>query len=128
MRHGSLFGLEIDETGLMIDPSIATSYRHLERELRINLGVTPKEKLWFFDVTYSPWDHKMPLATALLTPLIALLALLALKKELLRRKNEQKQSESEQEWLNAFEMAAQDAGLETSSNTKSDPQQHEQES
>ena len=128
LRHGSLFGLEIDETGLMIDPSIATSYRHLERELRINLGVAPSKKLWFFDVTYSPWDHKMPLATALLTPLIALLALLALRKELSRRKTEQTESKSEQEWLNAFEMAAQDAGLEASSRTQSDSQQHEQES
>ena len=33
LRNGSLFGLELREVGLMIDPSIATSYRHLEREL-----------------------------------------------------------------------------------------------
>ena len=127
LKNGSLFGLEIDEKGLMIAPTTATSYRHLERELRVNLGVSPNEKLWFFDVTYSPWDHKMPLATALLTPLIALLAILALKRELARRQIEKMQSKSEQEWLEAFEMAAQDAGLETSKIPKSH-QQAEQES
>lgn len=111
LSHGSLFGLELDETGLMIDPNIATSYRHLERELRINLGVLPSEKLWFFDVTYSPWDHKMPLLTALLTPFIALLSLLALRRELGRRKSEQVKAQNEQEWLVAFETAAQEAGL-----------------
>ena len=104
----------------MIDPQIATSYRHLERELRVNLGLSPQKKLWFFDVSYSPWDHKMPLATSVLTPLICLLSLLALRRELKRRRVVQDEEQTEKEWLDAFEAAALQAGLEPSPGSQSE--------
>ena len=112
LRNGSLFGLELREVGLMIDPNIATSYSHLERELRVNLGVKREEKLWFFDVSYSPWDHKMPLATALIAPLIALLSLVAIRRSVLQRRALDKAEKIDNEWLSAFEAAAAQAGLE----------------
>ena len=120
LKNGSLFGLEFTEVGLMIDPQIATSYRHLERELRVNLGLSPQKKLWFFDVSYSPWDHKMPLATSVLTPLICLLSLLALRRELKRRRVVQDEEQTEKEWLDAFEAAALQAGLEPSPGSQSE--------
>lgn len=111
LRNGSLFGLEINELGLMIDPRIATSYRHLEGELRVNLGIKAEERLWFFDVTYSPWDHKMPLATAIIAPLIALLSLIAIRRTMMYQRALEAAAQSDQEWLSAFEAAAQEAGL-----------------
>lgn len=128
LRNGSLFGLEFTEVGLIIDPTIATSYRHLERELRVNLGIKSSERLWFFDVSYSPWDHKMPLATAVVAPLIALLALLAIYREMRRRQQLKEQEQEENDWLLAFEAAASESELSGKEERESIAQAHEDES
>ena len=104
----------------MIDPAIATSYRHLERELRVNLGIKAEEKLWFFDVTYSPWDHKMPLITAIIAPFIALLSLVAIRRTMTQQRAIDEAAQLDQEWLSAFEAAAAEANLEEVQNPEID--------
>ena len=109
LEHGSLFGLEFIARGLMIDPKQASGYQHLEREIRVNLAVPSDKQIWFFDLTYSPWDYLMQVITAILAPLIALLSLIALRKELSRRKHEQEAEQADEAWLQAFQDAAQQA-------------------
>ena len=54
----------------------------------------------------------MPLATALIAPLIALLSLVAIRRSLLQRRALDKAEKIDDEWLSAFEAAAVQAGLE----------------
>ena len=78
LDQGSLFGLEFKTKGLMIQPKLEGTYQKLEKAIRLKMGVNDDQEIWFFDVSYSPWDHKLPLATFVLSPLIALSALWAL--------------------------------------------------
>lgn len=114
MSNGSLFGLELKTKGLMIDPALAPGYQNLEREIRQNLIISPEEQLWFFDLTYSPWDYKMQIATAALAPLITLLSLITLRRSLKWRKAIAQEEEAEQRWLREFEEAAQKQANEQS--------------
>ena len=81
VNQGSLVGLEVKAKGLMIQPKIAKTYQYLEKELRGLFFIKPQQEMWFFDLTYSPWDYKMPLATFVLSPLIALLAIWGLRRQ-----------------------------------------------
>jgi hypothetical protein len=81
VNQGSLVGLEIKAKGLMIQPRLAKTYQYLEKELRSLFFIKPQYDIWFFDLTYSPWDYKMPLTTFVLSPLITLLALWGLRRQ-----------------------------------------------
>ena len=56
----------------------------------------------------------MPLATSLLAPFILLLSILALRREIQRRRDLAEAEKSDAEWLDAFEQAAQEADLSPS--------------
>ena len=94
-EKGSLFGLEFKTKGLMIQPKQEPTYQKLEKTIRLKMGVDDTQELWFFDVSYSPWDHKIPLITFGLSPLIALASLWALW-SLRRRKMLLEQLENEE--------------------------------
>jgi hypothetical protein len=87
LREGSLFGLNFKARGLMIQPRQESSYQGLDRQIRIIFGIPLEEDIWFFDLTYSPWDRKMPLLTFVLSPIIGLSALIALILLILRRRS-----------------------------------------
>ena len=82
-------GLEVKAKGLMIQPKKARTYQYLEKELRALFFIKPQQDIWFFDLTYSPWDYKMQLATFVLSPLIALLVLLGIRRAKKRQQMEQ---------------------------------------
>ena len=115
--RGDLAGLELSEgnqlgLGLIVDPAREPAYQALEREIRNNLGVKIGIKVWFFDVTYDPWDHKMPIVMSVLGPLIALLALIALKNELQRRRRLQQADADDAAWIAAFNQGLEETSLE----------------
>ena len=85
LKNGSLFGLEFKARGLMVHPSEEPVYQRLADQVRHNFYVSEGEDLWIFDVAYSPWDHKMPLLTFALSPLIALISLFGLRRSLTQR-------------------------------------------
>ena len=85
LKNGSLFGLEFKARGLMVHPREEPVYQRLAEQVRHNFYVPEEEDLWIFDVSYSPWDHKMPLLTFALSPLIALIALFGLRRSLAQR-------------------------------------------
>jgi hypothetical protein len=76
LKNGSLFGLEIEGRGLMIHPTEEPTYQRLERQLRLQFDIKLDQDLWFFDLTYSPWDHKMPLITFVLSPMISVISII----------------------------------------------------
>ena len=78
LKEGSLVGLEFKARGLMIEPEKERVYQRLAEQIRLHFQVKREEPIWIFDVTYDPWDHKMPLVTFALSPLLALLALFGL--------------------------------------------------
>ena len=88
LREGSLFGLDFKARGLMIQPKEEPSYQGLDRQIRIVFGIPLEEDIWFFDLTYSPWDRKMPLLTFVLSPIIGLSALIALVLLIQRRRSD----------------------------------------
>ena len=111
--RGDLAGLELTgdnqlNHGLIVDPEQEPAYQALEREIRRNLGVTIDVKVWFFDVTYDPWDHKMPIVMSLLGPLIVFLALIALKNEFRRRRRLKQEEADDAAWIAAFDQGFQD--------------------
>jgi hypothetical protein len=115
--RGDLAGLELTNSnrlnlGLIVDPEREPAYQALEREIRNNLGVKIGVKVWFFDVTYDPWDHKMPIIMSILGPLIALLALIALKNELQRRRRLKQADSDDEAWITAFEQGLQETSNE----------------
>jgi uncharacterized protein YbaP (TraB family) len=85
LKNGSLFGLEFKARGLMVQPREEPLYQRLAEQVRHNFYVPENEELWLFDVSYSPWDHKMPLLTFTLSPLIALISLFGLRRSLAQR-------------------------------------------
>ena len=123
--QGDLAGFGIDERyqlnqGLMIDPELEGAYQALEREIRTRLGVSLERKVWFFDVTYDPWDHKMPIIISLVGPLIALLALISLRNELRLRRQAAQDEADDEAWISEFDQALSDyqaqlAGAESGS-------------
>ncbi len=98
LTNGSLFGLEFKARGLMIQPEEESNYKHLERELRVNFHIPLDQKIWFFDLTYSPWDHKMPLVTFVLSPLITITSLVGLIFAWRRRKHQQEEDRLDAEY------------------------------
>ena len=88
VNQGSLVGLQIKNKGLMIQPKLAPTYQSLEKELRKLFYIKLDKDIWFFDLTYSPWDYKMPLVTFILSPLIGLLAIWGLLRHKRRTQDE----------------------------------------
>lgn len=82
LKEGSLFGLEFKAAGLMIQPAEEPVYQRLAARVKEHFQVKPSAPVWIFDVSYSPWDHKTPLVTFALSPLLALLALFGLTRAL----------------------------------------------
>jgi len=78
LKEGSLVGLEFKAKGLMIQPDQEPVYQRLAEQVRVHFQVRREAPIWIFDVTYDPWDHKMPLFTFALSPLLALLSLYGL--------------------------------------------------
>lgn len=101
--------------GLIVDPGIDEGYRHLERELRVNLDIPYTEKLLFLDLTYNPWNQVTKIMIAVLAPLIMLMSLLALRNEVKRRRVVQALDEADEAWLREFERAGESFNDESSS-------------
>jgi len=78
LKEGSLVGLEFKAKGLMSQPDQEPVYQRLAEQVRVHFQVRREAPIWIFDVTYDPWDHKMPLFTFALSPLLALLSLYGL--------------------------------------------------
>lgn len=88
LKEGSLVGLEFKAKGLMIQPDQEPVYQRLAEQVRVHFQIKRSDPIWIFDVTYDPWDHKMPLVTFALSPLLALLSLLGLFKAYQRLRRE----------------------------------------
>jgi hypothetical protein len=89
LKEGSLVGLSFKTKGLMIQPDEEPVYQRLAEQVRVHFQIKREEQLWLFDVSYDPWDHKMPLITFALSPLLALLSLLGIAKSFKRRRSAQ---------------------------------------
>lgn len=87
LKEGSLVGLEFKTVGLMIQPDREPVYQRLAEQIRVHFQIKRDDPIWIFDVTYDPWDHKMPLLTFALSPILALLSLFGLIRMIKKRRN-----------------------------------------
>ncbi len=96
IKTESLAGLEINGKGIMVSPKLDRTYAKLGDQLRLSFQIPDEEEIFFFDMGYDPMDQKLPLFTFFFSPIVMLIALIALRKLLLIKKVEKQIFKSSQ--------------------------------